>query len=214
MKLDRIYSLVESKGILKDINFDFKKGNFYYVVVENEIIGSNMFDVIGLMAPIMEGEYIINNIDVSSFSYNKKAEIRREYIGFLFKEILLDDDFTVFDNILIPLMNNKVLKDFEKEEKVIKYLKKYKLDNLKDKYPKELSFYEKQMIALIRALINDPHFILAYEPTFSFKEEEEKLFYEILKNITKENIGVIIITRKVLYEKFADKIYWYENKLM
>ena len=70
------------------------------------------------------------------------------------------------------------------------------------------------MVSLVRALINYPHFILAYEPTDLLSENEEKEFYEALKKITKLNIGVIIITRKVLYKEYADEIYWYENKLM
>ena len=214
MRLEGIYSLVESKGILKEINFDFNEGKLYYVVVENEKTGVNMFDIIGLVSPIMRGKYIINGVDVSGFSYRAKTEIRKEYIGFLFKEILLDNDFNVFDNVLIPLINNKKLEKNKKEEKVINYLKKYNLDNLMEKYPKNLSAYERQMVSLVRALINDPHFILAYEPTDLLSENEEKEFYEVLKKITKLNIGVIIITRKVLYKEYADEIYWYENKLM
>ena len=214
MRLEGIYSLVESKGILKEINFDFNEGKLYYVVVENEKTGVNMFDIIGLVSPIMRGKYIINGVDVSGFSYRAKTEIRREYIGFLFKEILLDNDFNVFDNVLIPLINNKKLEKKKKEEKVINYLKKYNLDDLMEKYPKNLSANERQMVSLVRALINDPHFILAYEPTDLLSENEEKEFYEALKKITKLNIGVIIITRKVLYKEYADEIEWYENKLM
>ena len=60
MRLEGIYSLVESKGILKEINFDFNEGELYYVVVENEKTGVNIFDIIGLVSPIMKGKYIIN----------------------------------------------------------------------------------------------------------------------------------------------------------
>lgn len=214
MKLDRIYSLVSSKGILKEISFEFSQGKFYYVVVENDLTGANLFDVIGLVSPIMEGSFIINNLDVSGFSYKEKAKIRRENIGFIFKDILLDNNFTVFDNVLIPLTNNKTLSKKEKHTKVTNYLKKYNLYNLKDNYPDSLSLYEKQMVSLVRGLINDPKFILTYEPTILFNESEEKSFYNALKKLTKSNIGVIIITRKIKFKDYADKIYWYENKLM
>ena len=92
MKLDRIYSLINNKGILKEVSFEFNPGNLYYIIVENENVGDSLFDVIGLVSPIMEGSFIINDLDVSGLSYKEKAKIRRENIGFIFKNILLDNN--------------------------------------------------------------------------------------------------------------------------
>ena len=80
MRLEGIYSLVESKGILKEINFDFNEGELYYVVVENEKTGINIFDIIGLVSPIMKGKFIINGVDVRGVSYSAKTEIRSAII--------------------------------------------------------------------------------------------------------------------------------------
>ena len=162
MKLDRIYSLINNKGILKEVSFEFNPGNLYYIIVENENVGDSLFDVIGLVSPIMEGSFIINDLDVSGLSYKEKAKIRRENIGFIFKNILLDNNFTVFENVLLPLINNKDLSLKEKEAQVNKYLKKYNLENLKDNYPDSLSLYEKQVVSLARSLVNNPKFILTY----------------------------------------------------
>lgn len=214
MKLDRIYSLINNKGILKEVSFEFNPGNLYYIIVENENVGDSLFDVIGLVSPIMEGSFIINDLDVSGLSYKEKAKIRRENIGFIFKNILLDNHFTVFENVLLPLINNKDLSLKEKEAQVNKYLKKYNLENLKDNYPDSLSLYEKQVVSLARSLVNNPKFILTYEPTILFNDNDEKKYYDYLKALTKLDIGVIIITRKIKFKDYANKIYWYENNFM
>ena len=96
MKLDRIYSLINNKGILKEVSFEFNPGNLYYIIVENENVGDSLFDVIGLVSPIMEGSFIINDLDVSGLSYKEKAKIRRENIGFIFKNIFSSAFFHFF----------------------------------------------------------------------------------------------------------------------
>lgn len=214
MILERIYSLIDSLGILKEISFTFEEGKFYYIMVKTEKIGGYLFDVIGLVRPIMEGKFIINGEDVSSYSYRKKAKIRRKNIGFIFKNILLDEDFNVFENIMLPLVNENNLKKDEKIKKVNDLLKKYNMEDYKDKYSKELSLYDKQRVSLIRALVYNPKFIIAHDPTELFREEEEKKFYDLLNEIKREGIGVIIITRKVKFPKYADEMLSYENKFM
>ena len=123
MRLERIYSIIEGVGILKEVSFTFDVGKFYYILVETEKLGSYLFDTLGLVRPIMEGKFIIDGEDVSGYSYKDKAKVRRENIGFIFKNILLDDDFNVFDNVMLTLVNESNLKKEEKEKRVNDLLK-------------------------------------------------------------------------------------------
>lgn len=214
MILERIYSIINSVGILKEVSFEFQNAKFYYITVETEKIGSYLFDCIGLVSPIMEGKFIIDDIDISSLSYKEKAAIRRKNIGFIFNNILLDPDFNVFDNIMLPLVNDKSLNKQEKKAKVTKLLVEYNMSELENKYPQDLSLYDKQRVSLLRAIVANPKFVIAYEPTELFRKEEEKKFYDLLKNLNNKGIGVIIITRKIKFPKYADEIYFYENKFM
>lgn len=214
MRLERIYSIIEGVGILKEVSFTFDVGKFYYILVETEKLGSYLFDTLGLVRPIMEGKFIIDGEDISGYSYKDKAKVRRENIGFIFKNILLDDDFNVFDNVMLTLVNESNLKKEEKEKRVNDLLKEYNMEAYKDKYPKELSLYEKQKISLIRALVNKPKFVIAHEPTELFRENEEKEFYNLLKGLNDKGVGVIIITRRAKFPKYASKILEYDNKFM
>ena len=213
MKLEGIYSLYD-KGILKDINFEFALGKFYYVVVKNIEIVDAMVDILGLMAPIMEGLYYINEEEVSGASYAKKTNIRKNNMGFIFRYLLFDNDLTVYENLLLPLVNNKNMNSAAKKRLVDDTLIQYNLQSLALKNPKYLSRYDAQMVALVRAVINKPKFIIASDPTDLMNEKEEEAYYKELANLTKKGIGVIIISTRVKMKNLADKIYWYENKLM
>ena len=213
MKLEGIYSLYD-KGILKDINFEFALGKFYYVVVKNIEIVDAMVDILGLMAPIMEGLYFINGEEVSGASYAKKTNIRKNNMGFIFRYLLFDNDLTVYENLLLPLVNNKNMNSAAKKRLVDDILIKYNLQSLALKNPKYLSRYDAQMVTLVRAVINKPKFIVASDPTDLMNEKEEEAYYKELANLTKKGIGVIIISTRVKMKNLADKIYWYENKLM
>ena len=213
MKLEGIYSLYD-KGILKDINFEFALGKFYYVVVKNIEIVDAMVDILGLMAPIMEGLYYINEEEVSGASYAKKTNIRKNNMGFIFRYLLFDNDLTVYENLLLPLVNKKNMNSAAKKRLVDDILIQYNLQSLALKNPKYLSRYDAQMVTLVRAVINKPKFIVASDPTDLMNEKEEEAYYKELANLTKKGIGVIIISTRVKMKNLADKIYWYENKLM
>ena len=195
MKLEGIYSLYD-KGILKDINFEFALGKFYYVVVKNIEIVDAMVDILGLMAPIMEGLYYINEEEVSGASYAKKTNIRKNNMGFIFRYLLFDNDLTVYENLLLPLVNNKNMNSAAKKRLVDDTLIQYNLQSLALKNPKYLSRYDAQMVALVRAVINKPKFIIASDPTDLMNEKEEEAYYKELANLTKKGIGVIIISTR------------------
>lgn len=135
-------------------------------------------------------------------------------MGFIFRYLLFDNDLTVYENLLLPLVNNKNMNSAAKKRLVDDILIKYNLQSLALKYPKYLSRYDAQMVALVRAVINKPKFIVASDPTDLMNEKEEEAYYKELANLTKKGIGVIIISTRVKMKNLADKIYWYENKLM
>ena len=108
------------------INLGMNWENFYKenIVAYIKSLQTNPFELITLMTPIMEGKFYINNLEVSTFSYKKKTILRRENMGLLFKDILLDKDLTIYENVLLPLLN---IKTNNKKEKVNALLDRYKL---------------------------------------------------------------------------------------
>ena len=213
MRLEQIYSIYE-KGILKDINFTFEEGKFYYVMVQNANIAQAIFDVIALLGPIMEGKYIWQDKDISGISYREKINIRLYNFGLLFKEALFDLDYNIYDNLRLALYNNKKINMNEKDEVLNALIKKYGLEELLLTPIKLMNVFDRQLFSLVRALSNRPKFIIANDPTGNMKEEEAKKYLDYLAELKNEGKGIIIISTKIRNKGYANQIYWYENKWM
>lgn len=213
MRLEEIYSVYE-KGILKDINFTFEKGKFYYVVVQNSNIAQAIFDVISLLGPIMEGKYIWQDKDISGSSYDEKTAIRLYNFGLIFKDALFDPDYNIYENLKLALYNNKKIDSKEKDNILNKLIKKYDLEKLLDTPFEKLDIYYRQLFSLVRALSNNPQFIIASDPTYNMSEEENKKYLDYLAELKTKGLGIIIISTKIRNKGYSDQVYWYENKWM
>ena len=210
MKLDNVYSIY-NKGILKNIDFNFEVGKMYYVVVENEKIGNHIFEILGLIAPLTGGTFTLQDKDTSKLNHIEIAKLRKDNIGLIFREMLFDEDLKVKENILLTL-NNKL--DYTDINRVDELLSEYNLNIYSNKLLKDLPIYDRQKLSLVRAIINNPKFVIANEPTYSLNQRDIQNYYNLLKDLTNKGIGVIVITRMVLCKDYANKIYWYTNNLM
>ncbi|MEM2045831.1 MAG: ATP-binding cassette domain-containing protein, partial [Candidatus Bathyarchaeia archaeon] len=121
-------------------------------------------------------------------------------IGFIFQFFNLIPTLTVLENIELPLALAGVKKQ-ERIKRAQELLQYFELSNLAQRFPETLSGGEKQRIAVIRALINNPKIILADEPTSSIDEENSNLLINLLKKINTEKNVTILLTTTDLYEK-------------
>ena len=142
-----------------------------------------------------DGEYYLDNIDINKLSESKKSKLRSSKIGIVLQDFALIDDFTVFENVMIPLYFNKKIKD--KKSSVMRALKKTGIASLKSKKVSQLSGGQKQRVAISRALVTSPEYIFADEPTGSLDSKTSDEIIKMLFELNSNGITIVIVTHNL-----------------
>ena len=210
--LSKIYVKDKKKiKVLDNINISFSKGKFYGIIGKSGAGKTTLINILGLLDNYDEGEYEIDNILSSNLTEDKKAELRMHKFGFVFQTYYLNDKLTACENVMIPMLINKDIAKDKRKERAIQLLKQFGLEDRINHYPKELSGGEQQRVALARALANDPEVLIADEPTGNLDKENEKLIFDYLKEMTRKDKCVIVVSHNDIINKYADKIYLLES---
>ncbi len=210
--LSKIYVKDKKKiKVLDNINISFSKGNFYGIIGKSGAGKTTLINILGLLDNYDEGEYEIDNILSSNLTEDEKAELRMHKFGFVFQTYYLNDKLTACENVMIPMLINKDIAKDKRKERAIQLLKQFGLEDRINHYPKELSGGEQQRVALARALANDPEVLIADEPTGNLDKENEKLIFDYLKEMTRKDKCVIVVSHNDIINEYADKIYLLES---
>ena len=184
---------------LNDINISFEKGELVSIIGESGSGKSTLMNLIGGLDSDYTGEIKIGGIDLKTFKEKQLDDYRKKKIGFVFQSFNLIPHLSILDNVTIALTLSDV-KESVKLEKAKTILAKLGLENQLKKKPTQLSGGQKQLVAIARALINDPDIILADEPTGALDSGTSAQILEILKEIADEGKLVIMVTHS---EKIA-----------
>lgn len=142
-----------------------------------------------------DGEYYLDNIDINKLSESKKSKLRSSKIGIVLQDFALIDDFTVFENVMTPLYFNKKIND--KKGSVMRALKKTGIASLKAKKVSQLSGGQKQRVAISRALVTNPEYIFADEPTGSLDSKTSEEIVKMLFELNSNGITIVIVTHNL-----------------
>ena len=197
----------EKFQVLKNIDFDVKKGEFLTLTGKSGSGKSTLLYVLSTMDTSYEGKLTINGEILTGQTLNQLAAFRNEHIGFVFQFHYLLLDFTVLDNVMLPdLKLNKKSKE-EIEDKAYKNLKLLDLEDQALKMANKLSGGQQQRVAIARALINDPSIIMGDEPTGNLDSKNTKNVFDIFKELTREQGQTIIaVTHDEDFAKNSDRI--------
>lgn len=197
------YTEVENIDILKNVNFEVFEGDYISIQGKSGSGKSTLLNILGLLDFKYTGNYYINNTDLVDENYN-----RAKNIGFVFQFHHLLDEFNVLENIMLPALNLGEKSEEEIRKEAIDLLE---MINLKDRmhfYPKQLSGGEKQRVAIIRALINNPSIILADEPTGNLDYENSEIVKNLFIKLNKKyNQTIIIVTHSINLANSAKRKY-------
>ncbi len=163
---------------------------------------STLLNMLGTLDNITSGEIIVDGLNLKNCSFSTLEEYRSSYIGFVFQDFLLLDEFTISENIGLALN----ISGIEDESLIADALKLVDLEGVEDKYPNELSGGQKQRVAIARALVKNPRMLLCDEPTGNLDYLTSEQILNFLKKQSLEKLVVIVSHNLEDAEKYADRI--------
>tara|TARA_B100000029_G_scaffold110098_1_gene101804 strand:+ start:667 stop:1374 length:708 start_codon:yes stop_codon:yes gene_type:complete len=168
---------------LKNVDLDLHKGEFTGFVGPSGSGKTTLLNIIGGLDAATEGTVRVLEQSLDNTTHNERAKLRRKYMGFIFQSYNLLPVYTVFENVELPLILNKIDKD-ERIKKVNQAIEWVGLTSKRDSKPNMLSGGECQRTAIARALVHEPVLVMADEPTANLDAENS---HNIMKILTKLN---------------------------
>ena len=167
---------------------------------------STLLHILGGVDRVTEGNYFFDDIEVSKLSNSKVEDFRRKNAGFIFQQYALMEEYTVYENIALPL-TIKGLPRKEIKKKVNEVMESLGLKELADKKPRKLSGGEQQRTAIARAIVSDKKLILADEPTGALDSENGENIMELLVKIHESSDKtIIVVTHDEKIAGYCDRI--------
>ena len=190
---------------LKGIDISFRESEFVSILGPSGCGKTTMLNIIGGLDQYTDGDLIINGRSTKDFKDRDWDAYRNNSIGFVFQSYNLIPHQTVLQNVELALTLSGVSKS-ERKERAKKALEEVGLGNQLHKKPSEMSGGQMQRVAIARALVNNPDIILADEPTGALDTETSVQVMEILKNISKNRLIIMVTHNPELAEKYSTRI--------
>lgn len=204
--LSKIFTTEEIETTaLDDVNFNVNKGEFVALMGPSGCGKSTLMNILGLIDNPNGGNYQFLGEEVANYSENKRAQLRKANIGFVFQSFNLIDELTVFENVELPLIYNKVSVAARKAQ-VESVLTKMGMSHRMNHFPLQLSGGQQQRVAVARAIVNNPSLILADEPTGNLDSHHGEEVMKILRQLNEEGSTIVMVTHSEHDAGFADRI--------
>ena len=184
-----------SLHVLKDIDVHIKEGEMVSIMGSSGSGKSTMLNILGILDDYESGEYYLNNTLVKNLSERKSAEFRNTFLGFVFQSFNLISFKNSVENIALPLYYQGISRK-KRNAIALEYLDKVGLADWANHLPNELSGGQKQRVAIARALIAKPKVIFADEPTGALDSTTSQDVMNLLQEINKEGITIVIVTHE------------------
>jgi len=183
----------ENFTALHDINLEIDSGAFMSFVGPSGSGKTTLLNLIGGLDIPTAGNIFFRNTKLSSMSRNEMAQYRRENIGFIFQTYNLFPVYSVYENILFPLLLNGS-KEKDARERVMNIINKVGLSDQVKKRPSQLSGGQCQRVAIARALVKDPLLILADEPTANLDSKNSLQILELMSELNKQYKAAVVFS--------------------
>ena len=188
---------------LKGISLDFPEKGLVFIVGKSGSGKSTLLNIIGGLDKMTSGEIVIDGKSTSNFSSSDFDAFRNYYIGFIFQDFNLIDEINVYDNIALAL---KIQAKGHDNNTIEDSLKMVGLEGLGYRKPNELSGGQRQRVSIARALVKDPHIILADEPTGALDSKTGEALILTLKNLSRNKLVIVVTHDEDMALNYGDEI--------
>lgn len=209
LKLENITKIYEGKNFkqiaLNDVTLAFRKNEFVSILGPSGSGKSTLLNIIGGLDKYTSGNLIIDGVSTRKYKERDWNNYRSKKVGFIFQNYNLINHQTVLSNVLLALniVGNSKRENIKLARKV---LKDVGLENYIKKRPKELSGGQMQRVAIARALVTNPDIILCDEPTGALDSQTSIQIMEILKNISKDKLVIMVTHNVSLANKYSNRV--------
>lgn len=201
INLEKIYRRgAETVHALNGISFSLMKGEFTAITGQSGSGKTTLLHIIGCLDRATGGEVYLDGVSLEEMDDKSLDRVRRVKIGFVFQQFYLLPGLTAVENITLPLLFNGKKAD---EKHLAGILESVGLAHRRTHLPRELSGGEMQRAAIARALINNPEFIMADEPTANLDTTNSLKIFDLLQSLSERGITVIVVTHNPALAKRA-----------
>lgn len=195
---------------LSNINFSVEQGEYVAIMGESGSGKTTLLNILAALDKPTAGEVLINGKNLVSVKEKELATFRREHLGFVFQDFNLLDNFSLKDNIFLPLVLSGVPYK-QMQEWLMPIAIKLGIDQILDKYPYEVSGGQKQRAAVARALITKPELILADEPTGALDSKASGELLELFNQINEDGQTILMVTHSTKAASHANRVLFIKD---
>ncbi len=195
---------------LSDINFSVEEGEYVAMMGESGSGKTTLLNILAALDKPTSGTVLLNGKNIVSINGKEIAAFRRDNLGFIFQDFNLLDNFSLKDNILLPLVLEQVPPE-EMEPRLMPVAKKLGIHDILQKYPYEVSGGQKQRAAAARALITKPQLILGDEPTGALDSRTTDSLLRLFHEINEEGQTILMVTHSIKAASHANRILFIKD---
>ena len=205
-ELEKVYRTEEVETVaLNKLSIEVKEGEFVAVMGPSGCGKTTLLNILGMLDDPDAGSFVFNGIEVAHFNERKRADLRKNNIGFVFQSFNLIDELTVFENVELPLIYTGV-KSADRKKRVEAVLDKVKIMHRRNHYPQQLSGGQQQRVAVARAVVNHPKLILADEPTGNLDSNNGNDVMQLLTELNEQGTTIVMVTHSEHDARYSHRI--------
>jgi putative ABC transport system ATP-binding protein len=208
IKLSNINKVFTTEDVettaLNNINLQIDEGEFVAIMGPSGCGKSTLLSTLGMLDSATTGKYLFNTQDITHYNEKALSELRKRNLGFIFQSFNLIDELTVYENVEMPLIYQKISMT-ERKKRVLTVLDRMNIAHRAGHLPQQLSGGQQQRVAIARALVIQPKLILADEPTGNLDSHNGEEVMEMLTELNQQGTTIIMVTHSEDHANYASR---------